>query len=290
MGDKTLASRIMWRLKNFFKLLKLKKINGNPEPNEADFEFLKKHFPMDFYKKSRERDKRIFKTISPDHIVLTGPFKGMIYPNLDTKDYNLVSKIVGSYESELHQVVNQICKTPYDEIINVGSAEGYYAIGLARNIPGATVYAYDIDEYSLDLCRQTAVANNVQDRMQFRGFCSAETLANFPFKGKTLIVTDCEGYEKELFSENTVPHLAHCDILVELHDCLVPGVTSAILTRFAPTHDIHIYSTKDKPIVEHPELSMLNASDRKAALCDNRGNIGEVIFMEWAWLTAKNSK
>jgi hypothetical protein len=281
---KRIKESLRYRLNLQPKHNRIKKI---PDPNDADLLFLKRNYLGTYHQKIRERDRRLCKVISPDQTVLTGPFKGLKYPSLDIKEFSLVSKIVGSYESELHNVIRQISNTKYDEIINVGCAEGYYAVGLARNIAGATVYAYDIDQYSLEVCREMAKANQVEDRMRFRERCSAESLAEFQFKGKTLIVSDCEGAELDLFTEKSISNLNTCDLLIEMHDPLIPGVTSAILTRFSPTHNLQVFSTQDKPVYDYPELSMLSDSEKKIALCDNRGEIGKVVFMEWAWLTPK---
>ena len=274
---------IEWRTRN----LRHKNINKKRELNEADWNFLKQNYPETFYERVRERDRRLCKMISAEQVVLTGPFKGMKFPNMNIDEHTLVPKILGSYESELHQIFNEVSNTSYNEIINIGCAEGYYAVGLARNIPDATVFAYDTNEHSLEVCRQMARTNHVDDRIELRGFCSAETLARFPFRGRTLILCDCEGYERELFDDSAVPHLSTCDLLIEMHDCIYPGITSAILTRFALTHHLKVVSTRDKPTLTYPELGVLNDAERKIALCDNRGSVGEVIFMEWAWLKAK---
>ncbi|NEQ73541.1 MAG: hypothetical protein F6K23_10945 [Okeania sp. SIO2C9] len=47
-------------------------------------------------------------SISPDLIVKHGPFKGMKYPDQKSVGSALIPKIVGSYESELHQIIGKI--------------------------------------------------------------------------------------------------------------------------------------------------------------------------------------
>jgi hypothetical protein len=85
-------------------------------------------------------------------VVLSGPFKGMKYPNLEAFGSCIYPKILGSYERELHDTLNSISNTRYSEIIDVGCAEGYYAVGLSLQHPEARVYAYDIDETARRLC------------------------------------------------------------------------------------------------------------------------------------------
>ena len=252
-----------------------------------DYEYLRNHDYAALIRVARKRDKKIIQAISPDHVVLNGPFKGMKFPTIDIKESTLASKIVGSYESELHGVVEHICSTPYQEILDIGCAEGYYAVGFAKRIPEVTVHGFDIDEYSRSVCMEMSRVNGVGDRVVLHAECTPETLRTYPFKQKTLVMADCEGYELTLFDETTLENLRNCDLLIELHENAIDGVTSTILSRFAPTHHIHLISTKDKPTVHYENMDGLSQEDYKAALCDHRGEIGKVIFMEWAWLTSK---
>ena len=114
----------------------------------------------------------------------------MKYPDQKSVGSALIPKIVGSYESELHQIIGKICNTDYSEIVDIGCAEGYYAVGLAMRIPTARVYAYDINAKAIDLCRQMAQINNVADRVTTGSFCDINTLKSIPFTKKALIISD----------------------------------------------------------------------------------------------------
>ena len=62
--------------------------------------------------------------------VRSGPFQGMRY--LDEIVWGSVTpRWLGCYEWELHGAVRQILDRGYKTIIDVGCAEGYYAVGLA---------------------------------------------------------------------------------------------------------------------------------------------------------------
>src|SRR4051812_47884953 len=64
---------------------------------------------------------------SPRHLVRQGPFAGMRYvPFLHV---SVPSKIYGTYELELREVVDEISRSNADLLVNIGSAEGYYAVG-----------------------------------------------------------------------------------------------------------------------------------------------------------------
>src|SRR5512140_2013789 len=81
----------------------------------------------DFARQSAER----IRALGLDRLeVLSGPFKGMRYGDFS---YNsaLIPKLLGTYEADLHNWVGEALATGYDAVINVGCAEGYYAVGFA---------------------------------------------------------------------------------------------------------------------------------------------------------------
>lgn len=222
--------------------------------------------------------------ISPDLNVLHGPFKGMRYPGLKSVGSTLAPKIIGSYEKELHPILERICRTPYTEIIDVGCAEGFYAVGLAMRISSARVFAFDTDATALLLCEQMARLNRVFDRITFGSFCTSEALARLPLTDKALIISDCEGYEKQLFDESVVPILARHDLLIEIHDFIDLDISQALRSRFTNTHRIEVvqsiddvYKMRDCP---YEELVAYSLKQKRQLLAENRPHI-----MEWFFLT-----
>jgi len=79
--------------------------------------------------------------------VLGGPFAGMQYFANTTAQHALgVRALLGSYESELHDIVQQLINQEWDTIVDIGAAEGYYAVGFARACPKAKVIAFEGEE------------------------------------------------------------------------------------------------------------------------------------------------
>src|SRR5277367_5483480 len=87
-----------------------------------------------------ETAKRYLEKNGP--VVRNGPFSGMIYPREAALNRHSIPKLLGTYEMELHPVLDLVAKRHYDCVIDIGSAEGYYAVGLARLLM-VPVYAYD---------------------------------------------------------------------------------------------------------------------------------------------------
>jgi hypothetical protein len=225
--------------------------------------------------------------ISPTLTVKNGPFAGMQYLEGSVTCGPFMPRLLGSYEQELHELLERICSTQYSEIIDVGCAEGFYAVGLARRIKGARVFAYDTNARAQQLCRAMAEANGVSDRVTIHGYCSPETLLDFAFTGRGLIVCDCEGYETTLFSPAVAEKLSGCDVLVELHDIFDPTISSRVLAAFAGSHDVtlidSIDETKKAKSYQYPELSQFDLVTRKKIVSEDRAGI-----MQWAYFSPRS--
>lgn len=168
--------------------------------------------------------------------VIQGPFAGMEFLPKSAEGCH-ISKLLGCYEQPLHPHIEQAIAAGYDTIVNIGCAEGYYAVGMARRTPGVRVLAFDIDENARDTCRQLAQVNGVAERVEIGERFSHQGFGTLP-PGRTLIFCDIEGGEGELLDPALAPELAGLDLIVESHDCLVSGMTERLTQRFASTHDI----------------------------------------------------
>jgi SAM-dependent methyltransferase len=223
------------------------------------------------------------KTILQQTTVQHGPFQGMIYPSLKSHGSAFYPKILGCYERELHPVIEDICKTDYSEIVDIGCAEGYYAIGLGRRIPTAKVFAYDIDSRARAACHAMAKANHVEQRVVIRSRCTPHALQNFPFTRKGLIISDCEGFEKELFAASDADHFANCDLLIEMHDFIDMTISTFLMDRFRATHHAVIIKSIDDiekaKTYSYPETDGFDLEIKKFVFQEYRQTI-----MEWLWL------
>jgi precorrin-6B methylase 2 len=225
-------------------------------------------------------------SISPGLTVKYGPFKGMKYPGNKSVGSAFVPKLLGCYEREIQSVVENICSNEYTEIVDVGCAEGYYAVGLAMRITAAKVFAYDTNQEAIHLCRAMAQMNNVSERLVTGSFCDADTLQSIPYTRKALIISDCEGYEKELFIEEIVPLLSCHDLLIEVHDFIDIEISSLIRRRFQNTHLIQAIRSIDDitkaQSYHYEELKDYDLATRRMLLAEGRPSI-----MEWFYMTPR---
>ena len=75
--------------------------------------------------------------------VLSGPFAGMRLELSPVSSRHLLGYVLGTQELELRDTVESIVRRGYATIINVGAADGYYAIGLARRLPSTEIVGFE---------------------------------------------------------------------------------------------------------------------------------------------------
>jgi hypothetical protein len=190
-----------------------------------------------------------------------GPFTGLRYRRVDVSHVTtLVPKLMGSYERELHDPLERLLGSRPSIVANAGCADGYYAVGLARLLPEATVHAFDLEPSWRRICRRVAQTNGVAERVAVGERLDAATLGRMPLAG-ALVVIDCDGCEDGLFEAETVAALERAAVVVETHDTIVPGVTDRLIERFGATHEAQVIDAEPRWISEFPELEALSDVD-----------------------------
>ena len=196
--------------------------------------------------------------------VQCGPFRGMRYFD-EIVWGSITPKWLGSYEAELHGTITQIANHNYRTIIDVGCAEGYYAIGAAVIKPKSKVIAFDTDFISRRQIRRLARLNRVEDRVHVRTYCSHADL-NSLCDTDTLVLSDIEGFEAQLINPEIAPALLRSDVLVEVHEETNASQTVECLlqARFAASH----------------RIERITATDRASWIDENRRQIPQCISNE----------
>lgn len=167
-------------------------------------------------------------------VVRGGPFEGLKYVP-ESSGSALLPKLLGSYESALHSVLAEAIGTPYERIVDIGCAEGYYAVGLTYRCPGIPVVAFESSPSARELCRRLADLNGVSSRVTILGECTTSALETAVL-GRSLIVCDVEGGEAELLDPVLVKGLTDCDLIVELHPFFNASIPRLMEDRFGQTH------------------------------------------------------
>ena len=228
----------------------------------SSFYYKRKLFNLERAKDEKDRffakEAQIMEEVfAGEYKVFNGPFKGMKYFR-SMPESQFLPKIMGSYEEPIHDWIEEaLASHKYNNIVNIGCAEGYYAIGMAFRMPHVKITAYDIDEVARQYAEELKCANNVTN-VDIKGACSHVELNNISKRG-VLIICDIEGHEKILLDPAKAPNLKYVDIILESHDFIVPGVTDILIDRFYNTHRI-------RTIVNYPSRLKKYSTRRKTSI------------------------
>lgn len=184
--------------------------------------------------------------------VMQGPLAGLEFIAQSAEGCH-VPKLLGCYEQPLQPYITQALSAGYELILNIGCAEGYYAVGMARRLANAQVLAHDLDENAQLRCKELAQKNGVADRVQVAGLFTPEDFARSVDK-RTLVLCDIEGGEDALLDPTKAPALAGMDMIVESHECLVPGITKRLIDRFSATHEITLVHDDGQRQLDSPPV------------------------------------
>jgi len=256
-------------------------------------QFLDRFFPQSAaalrQRRYRHELHQVFQDLVARHgsAVQSGPFQGMVYAlsGIGAEQiyhYGGVPKLLGCYEAELHSIFTAALAKPYQTVLNIGCAEGYYVAGLARLLPSTHVFAFDIDSAARRLCEGTARANDVLSRVTLLGECVPSEFDRRA-SGRTLVLCDCEGAEMQLLRPDLSPALVSCDVLVELHPHVDARISKEIPARFSPTHSIMLIEGQPRDPASFPALRDFGPYRQKIAVSEFREGVGQ-----WAFFAAKD--
>ena len=169
-------------------------------------------------------------------VVMEGPLQGLDFLPQSAEGCH-IAKLLGCYEQPLLPYIEAAIQANYPTILNIGCAEGYYAVGMARRMPETKVLAFDLNQKAQETCRALAEKNSVANRIQIGALFKPNDFATYANQ-KILVLCDIEGAEEGLLDPAKAPALTGMDLIVESHECVIPGITQTLIERFQATHQI----------------------------------------------------
>ena len=113
-----------------------------------------------------------------------------------------------------------IDKTKKLKILDIGTGSGCIAISLAKNLPGADVYAIDVSKKAIETAKRNAIRNNVDVTFIFQNILETEEL-----KCQFDIIVSNPPYvrnlEKEEIKKNVLDYEPHLALFVDDNDALI---------------------------------------------------------------------
>jgi hypothetical protein len=239
-----------------------------------EFQYQKRNFDEQKYKKELGT------------IVLNGYFKGMEYPFTKSLTSSYFPKIIGSYEFELNNVWETIFSRKFSTYIDIGCAEGYYAVGMGRKNPDSKILAFDTNSEAITLCKELAAKNNVNNII-YGSSINAVELGNVCNEQKDcFILCDVDGYEKYLFNSENINSFRNTTLLIETHDLFDIEITGYLKSVFNATHELTIIKSIDDIEKAYTYGFGMNYDllTKKILFCE-----GRMAIQEWFYLAPKTS-
>jgi len=249
------------------------------------------HYLRKVFKKDVRISYRLGATLGKlgDYKVLSGPFAGMKYVKIAVGSA-FTPKLMGTYELELRGCLDFAVEYVPDTIVDIGAAEGYYAIGMARKFPASNSIAFESTHHGQKLVLAMAELNQVS--INVLGSCTAKRLNEvLPGSGKIFVICDCEGFEYEILSPTEVPRLRTALMLVEVHGReIVPpeagethtaAMCRLLIARFADSHETRWIPAVARTVDDLPGqlFGAASPSSFKAGMNEYRS-----IDSGWLWL------
>lgn len=211
--------------------------------------------------------------------VLHGRFAGMKLPKyMAWGEPDRSSMLLGAYEAEVLEALFSVPER-YDHFVDLGAADGYYAIGTVLSGRFTSAVCYEMSAQRRLVLSHNAAVNGVEDRIEIHGSAdssfvhdlSGETLA------RSLVLIDVEGAEFDLLTQSVLRHLSNSVVIVELHDHLVTNGESALkklVSRAESIFHVDFLAAGARDSSNYDELSGFSDNDRWLVFSEGRKRAG----------------
>jgi hypothetical protein len=216
-----------------------------------------------------------------NNTVAAGLFAGMVLLPASTWGRgDRGSQLLGLYEQEIQDLI-KTSSAACDCLIDVGAADGYYAVfSIFKNL-FQSCYAFEASDESRHSIAQLAVLNGIIDKIVIHGFCSSEQLLVLPLscRQRSFMLVDIEGGEFDLLSTEVISAFSKSIFAIELHPWAVPAGEQAVAdlcNRFSRSHNIMKIGQGARDPNQFEFLRQLPDNERWLLASENRGQ-----WMEW---------
>jgi hypothetical protein len=210
--------------------------------------------------------------------ILYGPLKGIALSNCSWWGAtDRAAMIFGLYEIEVMQMLLNKPNS-YNTFVDLGAADGYYAVGLLKAKYFTNAYAFEINAKGRDVVSQNAELNCVSQKLQVYGEATQTfyEILSKEERESAVILVDIEGAEFDLLSESVFKQLNKAIFIVELHDFFFADgckKTQDLINRSSNTHRYtEVYMGSRNPS-ECKELNTLSDSDRWLICSEGRAQL-----------------
>jgi len=211
-----------------------------------------------------------------------GPFKGVRINNHSawsgTKDIG--PKIFGLYEN---QILNWIQQKKFDLLIDVGAADGYYALGMLSSKIVSRAVTFEISVNDREITKSSAIINNVDDKIFIKGEAtSSEIIEVLKTCSNGLIIMDIEGGEYNLITSELLEAAKNCCLVIEIHDVVGREILENMLSLCKEFHEFEELTSLERNFPRDKFTEKLTDNERSHLLSEGRS-----YAMSWVALSPK---
>lgn len=211
-----------------------------------------------------------------------GVFKGLEINNKSdwsgTKDIG--PKVFGLYEN---QILKWIGQKKFDLLIDIGAADGYYALGMLYSNIASTAVTFEISFKDREICKASAITNGVLDKIIIKGEAtSSEIIQVIKGHNHGLIIMDIEGGEYDLITREVLEAARNYYVVIEIHEVKNEEVKSSMLKLCQEFHNIEKLTGLERDFPTDKFIEQLTDNERALLVSE-----GRPYAMSWVALSPK---
>ena len=207
-----------------------------------------------------------------------GPFQGMLLSQGGWGKTDRVSMIYGFYEQEVLESLTSN-KGKYKTLIDVGAADGYYAIGGLISGTFEKAICYEISKEGQDQIKKNAYLNKVSKNIEIRGEAKQSFYDDFTQEelATSLILMDIEGVEFDILSKSEdFRKLKNSSLIIESHALFFDDGEEKqqnLIKLAEEFFNVKELKMRSRDLSGFPELQKFSDSDRWLTCSEGRGEL-----------------
>ena len=154
------------------------------------------------------------------NVISFGLFSGMkLSKNPWWGSYDQISKILGEYEKEVLEKLSYFLSLNKNStFVDIGAADGFYAVGVAFKNLAKHTYAFEISQQGRSELKKNAILNQCYEKITILEKANKETLKKIYKELKNaVIIIDIEGSEYDLLDIDVLDLFKNSIVIIELH-------------------------------------------------------------------------
>lgn len=196
-----------------------------------------------------------------------GPFKGLkLTSNTWWGGNDLGSMCFGLYENELLEFLHSESLVKRDTFVDIGAADGYYAIGLLKSKRIKKALCFEITSEGRNTIEQNWNINEQPGEIEIKGdvFKDFKSSINNINLKKSIVLIDIEGAEFSFLENEVLRTLRDTVIAIEIHNWIPNFIElySGFLKNANEFFDIEILDRKERNTFLFEELRSLTDDNR----------------------------